>query len=97
MSLAIILFTPDAYALNILETRHPLLSTKTYDVSSVDSIKITSNSGNVPVPTARSVYETGSISLPASVSGFIIYIPDEAHHSISEHKTISLKKCSLHP
>jgi hypothetical protein len=45
MSLAIILFTPDAYALNILETSHPLLSTKTYDVSSAASIKITSNSG----------------------------------------------------
>src|SRR6185437_11763632 len=81
----------------ILETTHPLLSTKTYDVSSAASIKIISNSGNVPVPTARSVYETGSISLPASVSGFIIYIPDEAHHSISEHKTISLKNAHFIP
>jgi hypothetical protein len=97
MSLAIILFTPGAYALNILETTHPLLSTKTYDVSGAASIKTTSNSGNVPVPTARSVYETGSISLPASVSGFIIYIPDEAHHSISEHKTISLKNAHFIP
>ena len=68
MSLAIILFTPDAYALNILETTHPLLSTKTYDVSSAASIKITRNSGNFAVPTARRQH------LPTRFSKRIYYL-----------------------
>lgn len=32
------------------------------------------------MPTAQSVFDTGVMSLPSSVKGFLIYIPDEAHH-----------------
>jgi NhaP-type Na+/H+ or K+/H+ antiporter len=33
------------------------------------------------IPNAKSVFDTGTMSLPASISGFIIYIPDESHTS----------------
>ncbi len=45
---------------------------------------------NNSIPTAKSVYDTGTMSLPASVSGFIIYIPDESHHPLTDNKTMSL-------
>lgn len=98
LSFAAILFQPDTYALNTSEaTTHQLFNTKIDEVSDVPSVRTANNTGNVPVPTARSVFETGSMSVPASVNGFIIYIPDEAHHSISEHKTISLKNAHFIP
>ena len=52
-------------------------------------------SGNIP--NAKSVYETGTMSLPSSVSGFIIDIPDEAHHLVTDNKTISLKNAHYIP
>ncbi|HEY7082260.1 MAG TPA: hypothetical protein VH500_21420, partial [Nitrososphaeraceae archaeon] len=38
---------------------------------------------------AKSVFNTGMLSLPPTVKGFIVYIPDEAHHPPSDNKTIS--------
>ena len=35
------------------------------------------------IPTAQSVYDTGVMSLPSSVKGVIVFIPDEAHHPAS--------------
>ena len=34
----------------------------------------------VAAPDAKSVFNTGMLSLPSTVKGFIFYIPDEAHH-----------------
>jgi hypothetical protein len=52
---------------------------------------------NNSIPTAKSVYDTGTMSLPASVSGFIIYIPDESHHPLTDNKTMSLKDAHYIP
>lgn len=49
------------------------------------------------VPTAKSVFDTGTMLLPSSVKGFLIYIPDEAHHPLSDDKTISLKNANYIP
>ncbi|MGC2432010.1 MAG: hypothetical protein WA393_13310 [Nitrososphaeraceae archaeon] len=43
------------------------------------------------IPTAQSVYDTGVMSLPSSIKGVIVFIPDEAHHPASDDKTISPK------
>ena len=50
----------------------------------------TANNGTSDIPPARSAYETGTMSLPATVNGFIIFIPDEAHHLLTDNKTMSL-------
>jgi hypothetical protein len=60
-----------------------------------DTISISSN--NNSIPSAKSVYDTGAMSLPASVSGFIIYIPDESHHPLTDNKTMSLKNAHYIP
>jgi hypothetical protein len=49
------------------------------------------------IPTAKSVFDTGIMSLPTSVSGYIINIPDEAHHPLSDNKTMSLKNAHYIP
>jgi hypothetical protein len=49
------------------------------------------NSESDSIPDAKYVYETGTMSLPASVKSFIIMIPDEAHHPPEDDKTISPK------
>jgi hypothetical protein len=57
---------------------------------------VTAN-GTSGIPTAKSVYETGTMSLPATVNGFIIYIPDEAHHLLTDNKTMSLRNAHYIP
>jgi len=52
---------------------------------------------NGNIPSAQSVYETGTMALPSSVKGVIIAIPDEGHHPISDEVTISLKNPSYLP
>ena len=49
------------------------------------------------VPSAQSVYGTGTMALPSSVKGVIIAIPDEGHHPLADQKTISLKNPSYLP
>lgn len=48
---------------------------------------------NVPegdtITSAQSVFDSGTLKLPPSVSGVIIFIPDEAHHPTEDQKTIS--------
>ncbi len=46
---------------------------------------------------SQSVFNTGAISLPSTVKGFIIYIPDEAHHPPTDNKTISAKNANYIP
>jgi hypothetical protein len=56
-----------------------------------------SNTSNNNIPTAKSVFDTGQMSLPTSVSGYIIDIPDEAHHPLSANKTMSIKNAHYIP
>ena len=55
------------------------------------------SNNNYSIPTAKSVYDTGAMSLPASASGFIIYILDESHHPLTDNKTMSLKNAHYIP
>jgi hypothetical protein len=41
------------------------------------------------IPMAQTVFDSGTMRLPPSISGVIIFIPDEAHHPPEEDKTIS--------
>jgi hypothetical protein len=55
------------------------------------------DTNNDNIPTAKSVYNTGTMSLPPSVKGVIIYIPDEAHEPLKENRTISIKNAHYIP
>lgn len=55
------------------------------------------NNNGGGIPSAQSVYETGTMTLPSTVSGAIISIPDEGHHPLVDQKTISLKNPSYVP
>lgn len=41
------------------------------------------------IPSAKSVFDTGTVSLPSSVKGFIISLPDETHELDTANRTIS--------
>ena len=62
-----------------------------------NSSSTSGGSVSLNIPTARSVFETGTMSLTSSVKGFIISLPDETHHFVSENKTISLKNAHYIP
>jgi len=51
----------------------------------------------VAVPDAKSVFNTGMLSLPSTVKSFIVYIPDEAHHPPTDNKTISPNNANYIP
>jgi hypothetical protein len=70
-------------------------STITYNTQNTNSD--TSIDTNNSIPTAKSVFNTGIMSLPTLVSGYIIDIPDEAHHPLSDNKTMSLKNAHYIP
>jgi hypothetical protein len=63
----------------------------------INSDTSSNSNNNNSIPTAKSVFDTGTMSLPNSVSGFIIYIPDEAHHPLTDNKTVSLKNAHYIP
>ena len=66
-------------------------------VSAVNGPNNTITGNNLP--TAQSVFDTGTMSMPSSssVRGFLIYIPDEAHHLPSDDKTISPQNANYIP
>jgi hypothetical protein len=70
-------------------------STDSTNISSITNTSIILVNSNIP--NAKSVFDTGTMSLPSSVSGFIIYIPDEAHHPITDKKTMSPKNANYVP
>jgi hypothetical protein len=70
-------------------------STDSTNISSITNTSISLANNNIP--NAKSVFDTGTMSLPSSVSGFIIYIPDEAHHPITDKKTMSPKNANYIP
>ena len=65
------------------------------DSTASQTNKTTTSSDSIP--TAQSVYDTGVMSLPSSVKGVIVFIPDEAHHPASDDKTISPKNPNYLP
>jgi hypothetical protein len=67
----------------------------TVSVSAFNVSNGISTSNDIPV--AQSVFNTGSMSLPSTVKGFIIYIPDEAHHPPTDNKTISKQNANYIP
>jgi hypothetical protein len=82
-----------------------IVNTLTSNNSYVDSTSIiatanaaaAADTNNDNIPTAKSVYNTGIMSLPPSVKGVIIYIPDEAHEPLKENRTISIKNAHYIP
>ena len=82
-----------------------IVNTLTSNNSYVDSTAIiatanaaaVADTNNYNIPTAKSVYNTGTMSLPPSVKGVIIYIPDEAHEPLKENRTISIKNAHYIP
>lgn len=85
-------------SLTIILFASPLTNNSAYS-QTID--KSNSNAGDaltsVTVPDAKSVFNTGMLSLPPTVKGFIIYIPDEAHHPPSDNKTISPSNANYIP
>ena len=47
------------------------------------------NNNNNSIPSARSVFDTGTITLPSSAKGFIISLPDETHELDTANRTVS--------
>jgi plastocyanin len=85
-------------SLTIILFASPLTNNSAYS-QTID--KSNSNAGDaltsVAVPDAKSVFNIGMLSLPPTVKGFIIYIPDEAHHPPSDNKTISPSNANYIP
>lgn len=83
--------TPMVYATGIFFTIFILLTsfiianTLTSNEASAQTSSLLSNN----IPTAKTLYETGTMSLPTSVKGFIINLPDETHELDTANKTIS--------
>src|SRR5690349_7219269 len=66
-----------------------------YPVLAISNSTINDNTRSIPA--AKSVFDTGIMSLPTTVSGYIIDIPDEAHHPLSDNKTMSQKNAHYIP
>lgn len=80
---------------------HTILPSSILASSSNQSISSNSSSSagsvSLNIPTAKSVFETGTLSLPSSVKGFIISLPDETHELDTANKTISHKNAHYLP
>src|SRR6266542_5255680 len=81
-------------AMSLAQTDSSLSTNETMPALS-NTIANTSSTGTIP--TAQSVFDTGVMSLPFSVKGVIIFIPDEAHHPPADQKTISPKNPNYLP
>jgi plastocyanin len=66
-----------------------LLNNAAFAQSSSLSSSSVAGINNKNIPSAKSVFDTGTVSLPSSVKGFIISLPDETHESDSSNRTIS--------
>jgi plastocyanin len=66
-----------------------LLNNAAFAQSSSLSSSSVAGTNNNNIPSAKSVFDTGTVSLPSSVKGFIISLPDETHESDSSNRTIS--------
>jgi len=68
------------------------LSTDKRDISSSTNVSSPNS-----IPSAQSIFDSGTMTLPSSVKGVIIFIPDEAHHPSTDQKTISPKNPNYLP
>jgi len=76
------------YIMHISIISNTLLNNAAFAQSS--SLSSSSVAGiNNNIPSAKSVFDTGRISLPSSVKGFIISLPDETHELDTANRTIS--------
>jgi hypothetical protein len=82
-------------SLNLLYSALAVSNTTTNNNTNTNSG--TSSTTISTIPDAKSVFNTGKMVIPPSVSGFIIYIPDEAHHPLKDNKTMSLKNANYLP
>ena len=57
--------------------------------SSSSSLSSSGEKNSNGIPSAKSVFDTGTMSLPSSVKGFIISLPDETHELDTANRTIS--------
>jgi hypothetical protein len=79
-----------------------ILASSNQSINSTSSPSATNNNNSsgpvsLNIPTAKSVFETGTLSLPSSVKGFIISLPDETHELDTANKTISHKNAHYLP
>jgi hypothetical protein len=95
ITMAMLLFLTSSLLVSASQLSHMALAVSELSADNSIDTRDSITSGNIP--NAKSVYETGTMSLPSSVSGFIIDIPDEAHHLIIDNKTISLKNAHYIP
>jgi len=58
-------------------------------LSSSSSINSSGEKNSNGIPSAKSVFDTGTVSLPSSVKGFIISLPDETHEFDTANRTMS--------
>ena len=65
--------------------------TQVSNATSGEAALTTKDQSSEAIPSAQSVYDSGVMSIPSSVKGVIIFIPDEAHHPPTDQKTISPK------
>lgn len=79
---------------NVTGSITPLANTAT---NQGDLNSNTSASSSDSIPSAQSVFDMGTMKLPPSVKGVIIFIPDEAHHPPADDKTISPKNPNYLP
>jgi plastocyanin len=57
--------------------------------TSLSSINSSGEKNSNGIPSAKSVFDTGTVSLPSSVKGFIISLPDETHEFDTANRTMS--------
>jgi hypothetical protein len=72
-------------------------STINDSTQNINSDMSSTSDNNNSIPTAKSVFDTGTMSLSDSVSDFIIYVPDEAHNPLTDNKTMSIFKAHYIP
>ena len=95
ITMVMLLFLTSSLLVSTSQLSHMALAVSELSADNSIGTRDSITSGNIP--NAKSVYETGTMSLPSSVSGFIIDIPDEGHHLVTDNKTISLKNAHYIP
>jgi plastocyanin len=94
-TITLVLSTLYIIPINIISNTLVLNNAAFAQISSPSSLPPSSTTGdennnnNNSIPSARSVFDTGTISLPSSAKGFIISLPDETHELDTANRTMS--------
>jgi len=83
--------------MNISIISNTLTLNKVFAQSSSSSVSSSGEKNSNGIPSAKSVFDTGRISLPSSVKGFIISLPDETHELDTANRTISQQNAHYLP